>query len=131
MHKNIVISTTFSMRFVCLFVSKNSMVSKDRIFYFLWYKVIRLSSHICKNLLFSHSIVLLVKFSDTVKLTNCGKVGWGEKWHYASNILFEWLNLLFYCHIILYWEKVTSYKKFSHNFNLEGQIAQNASILML
>ena len=27
-------------------------------------------------------------------------------------------NLLFYCHIILYWEKVTFYEKFSHNLNL-------------
>ena len=25
------------------------------------------------------------------------------------------INLLFYCHIILYWEKVTSYDKFSHS----------------
>ena len=31
------------------------------------------------------------------------------------------LNLLFYCHIILYWEKVTSYKKFSHNLTLKVQ----------
>ena len=28
----------------------------------------------------------------------------------------------FYCHIILYWEKVTSYEKFSHSLTIEVQI---------
>ena len=42
------------------------------------------------------------------------------------------LNLLFYCHIILYWEKVTSYKKFSHNLTLKVQnCLENFSVLML
>ena len=27
--------------------------------------------------------------SDRAKLTNCDKVEWGEKYHYASDILFE------------------------------------------
>ena len=41
-------------------------------------------------------------------------------------------NLLFYCQIILYWEKVTSYEKFSHNLTLEVQIClENFSVLML
>ena len=31
-------------------------------------------------------------------------------------------NLLFYCNIILYWQKVTFYDKFSHNLTLEVQI---------
>ena len=31
-------------------------------------------------------------------------------------------NLLFYCHIILYWEKVTFYEKFSHILTLEVQV---------
>ena len=31
-------------------------------------------------------------------------------------------NLLFYYHIILYWETVTSYEKFSHNLTLNIQI---------
>ena len=26
---------------------------------------------------------------DRVKLTKCDEVEWGEKWHYASDILFE------------------------------------------
>ena len=39
---------------------------------------------------------------DRVKLTKCDKVEWGEKWHYASDILFEdpKFDFLFYCHII-------------------------------
>ena len=32
------------------------------------------------------------------------------------------LNLLFYCHIISYREKVTPYEKFSHNLTIEDQI---------
>ena len=32
------------------------------------------------------------------------------------------VNLLFYCHINLYWERVTSYEKFGQNFTLEVQI---------
>ena len=31
-------------------------------------------------------------------------------------------NLLFYWHIILYWENVTSYEQFRHDLNLEVQI---------
>ena len=26
---------------------------------------------------------------DRVKLTKCDEVEWGQKWHYASDILFE------------------------------------------
>ena len=33
----------------------------------------------------------------------------------------------FYCHIILYWEKVTSYENFSHSLTLEVQIVLNIS----
>ena len=32
------------------------------------------------------------------------------------------VNLLFYCHIILQREKVTSYEKFNHNLTSEVQI---------
>ena len=31
--------------------------------------------------------------SDRVKLTNCDKVEWGEKWHCGSDILFEWTHV--------------------------------------
>ena len=46
-----------------------------------------------------------------------------EKCYYASDALFKWLwvYLLFYCHIILHWEKKTSYEKFSRNRTFEFQ----------
>ena len=58
------------------------------------------------------------------------KVEWVEKCHYASDLLFEWLifNLLFYSHITLYGEKVTSYEKFSHNLKLVVQIIWKISL---
>ena len=37
-------------------------------------------------------------------------------------------SLLFYCHIILYWQKLTSYEKFSHNLTLEVQIVWKISV---
>ena len=51
-------------------------------------------------------------------------IEWDKKSHYASEILSNGtpVNLLFYCHIILYREKVTSYEKFSHNLTLDVQI---------
>ena len=51
---------------------------------------------------------------DRVKLTKCDKVEWGEKWHYASDILFEWSHVILLPYHFLYCEKVTSYEKFSH-----------------
>ena len=36
-------------------------------------------------------------------------------------------NLLFYCHIVLYWENVTSYEKFSNRLTAEVQIVWNIS----
>ena len=36
-------------------------------------------------------------------------------------------NLLFYCHIISHWEKVTSYGEFNHNRTLEVQIVSKIS----
>ena len=42
--------------------------------------------------------------ADRVKLTKCDKFEWGDKYRFASDILFELpiFNLLFYCHIISY-----------------------------
>ena len=47
--------------------------------------------------------------ADRVKLTKCDKFEWGDKYRFASDILFElpifnllFFNLLFYCHIIFY-----------------------------
>ena len=43
------------------------------------------------------------------------------------------VDLLFYCHIILYWEQVTSYEKFSHNLTFEWSpnCVENFSVSML
>ena len=47
-------------------------------------------------------------------------VKWDENWHCASDILFEWPHFFFFfVHIVLYWEKVTSYEKFSRNLKVE------------
>ena len=45
-------------------VSKNSIVSKDLVFYLLWYNMIRWSSHICKKSSFLSFYIFLVKFSE-------------------------------------------------------------------
>ena len=37
--------------------------------------------------------------SDSIKLTECYKVEWGEKCHSASDILFEWPDV-FICYFI-------------------------------
>ena len=42
------------------------------------------------------------------------------KWH---------VNLLLYCHIIIYWEEVTFYEKFSHNLTLEVKIIWKISTI--
>ena len=38
-------------------------------------------------------------------------------------------DLLFYCHIVLFWEKVTYYEKFTHNLTFEVQIIWKISAL--
>ena len=55
---------------------------------------------------------------DRVKLRKGDKVEWGKKWHYASEILFEWPHVILLPYYFLYCEEVTSYKKFSHNLTL-------------
>ena len=113
MHKNIVIPllSKFGL-FIHICVSINSIVPKDVIFYLLWYNVIRWSSHICKKSSFLSSYSFLV---------------W-QSWKNAIMQVIYFLNattmfkFLSYCYIILYWEKVTSYEKFSHNVTLEVQI---------
>ena len=61
-----------------------------------------------------------------VKLTKCD---WGKTLNGVKNALVQvtyflngfMFNLLFYCHITLYWEKVTSYEKFNHKSKLYGK----------
>ena len=59
----------------------------------------------------------------------CDKFEWGEKCHYQVTCFLNGpiSNLLFFCHIDLYWEKVTSYGKFSQNLTLEVQIVWKTS----
>ena len=38
------------------------------------------------------------------------------------------INLLFYCHMILYWEIVTPYEQFSDSLTLEVQIIWKISV---
>ena len=90
------------------------------IFYLRWYNVIRWSSHICKRSSFLSFYSFLVKFSEWhrgsggVKLTKLHGVKSAIKQvtYFLNGLMF---NLLFYCHIILYWEKVTFYEKCCHN----------------
>ena len=101
----------------CLYihVSKNAIVSEDMIFYLLWYNSIRWSIHTYKKSSFVsvHSSLFLVDNAGEVKEYN---------WHSATqmngmkNAIMQvtyilngsMISLLFYCHIIFYWEKVTS-----------------------
>ena len=89
------------------------------IFILRWFNVICWSSHICNKSYSLSFSSFLIKFSEwhrgsvRVKLTKYEKVEWGEKCHYASDMVFflsliekkgifngPMFNLLFYCHII-------------------------------
>ena len=70
-----------------------------------------------KNLLLSHSIVS--KWSVT-KLNDVKNAIMQETYFLNGPIL----NLLFYCHIILCWEKVTSYEKFSQILPLKSKLSR-------
>ena len=48
-------------------------------------------------------------------MTNSDKVEWGKKYHSAYFLNGSIFNVLFHCHIISYWDKMTSDEKFSHN----------------
>ena len=65
LHKNIIIPLLCQFGlFVNTCVSKNSIVSKDLIFYLLWCNAIRWSSHICKKSSFFSFSNFLVKFRE-------------------------------------------------------------------
>ena len=73
------------------------MVSRDVIFYFLWYDVYAEAVIYKKSLLFSRFIVFfffseLHNGGDRVNLTKCDTGEWNEKCHYASDTLFEWAH---------------------------------------
>ena len=66
LHKKIIIPLLCQCGFfIHTYVSKKSIVSKDAIFYLLWYNLIRWSSHICKKPSFLIPFYsFLVKFSE-------------------------------------------------------------------
>ena len=132
MRKNCKIPTLCQCRlFINTKASKNSIMFRDVSFFLRWYNVIHWSSHIYKKSSFLSCYSFLVKFSewhrgsDIVKMKKCDKVEWGEKCYYASDVIFNGpkFNLLFYCHIILNWEKVLWSPNFLENFS--------ASVLMM
>ena len=87
-------------------VSKNSIL--NYVIFYLEYNVIRWSSHICKKLLFSHSIV-----SKRSLVNNTGEVlewNWqsvpnlnGWKIPLSSDILFKWSHVSFVIFFILFY----------------------------
>ena len=137
MHKNIIVSLFCQQGlFIRTCVSKNSIVSKDLIFRLLWYNLVRWSSHICKKSFFLSFYSFLVKFSELHGLWQ-SKINSVTKSNGVKNTIMQltyflngpMFNLLFYCHIILYWEKVTSFEKFNQNLTLEVQIVWKISVL--
>ena len=89
------------------------------------------NSHICKvKFLSIYFHICIVKFSEQHRVSDRVKLTKRDKLNGVKNAIMQvtyflnspMFNLLFYCHVILYWEKVTSYEKFSHNLILEGQI---------
>ena len=98
---------------------------KDLIFYLLWYNVIRWSSHICNFLsvlcewsLLNNTGKVVEENWESVRKLNGVKNAIMQVTYFLIGLMF---SLLFYCHNILYWEKVTSYEKFS--YNLTNKIA--------
>ena len=75
-------------------VSKYSIMFRDITFFLRWYNVIHWSSHIYKKSYSLSFYSFLAKFTEwhrgsgIVKLKKCDKVKWGEKFHYASDMIF-------------------------------------------
>ena len=110
MHKNIIIPLLCQCGlFTNTYLSKNSTVSKDLIFYLLWHNTIRWSCHIYKKSSFFSFCNFLVKFNeyhmggDRVELTKCDKVAKGEAIMKVTYVLNDpMFNLLFHGYIIFY-----------------------------
>ena len=134
--------TTLSMWVVYKYVvSKNSIVLKDVVLYFHWHDVICWRSYItAKNRLLSHS-----KVSSWILANNTGEVVayiWQSvtKLNVVKNVIMpvpnfmndHMFNLSFYCHIILYWEKVTFYEKlYKQCYPWSPNFLEHFSVLIL
>ena len=76
------------------------------ILYLHWYKSDKLKQPYIQTIFSLSFYIFLVMFrewhrgSGIVKLTKCDKVEQGEKFHYASNILF-WMALFSICYFIV------------------------------
>ena len=64
LHKNVIPLLCQCGLFIHTCMSKNSIVTKDLIFYLLWYGVVRWSSHLFKKSSFLSFYSSLVKFSE-------------------------------------------------------------------
>ena len=135
MNKNIIIPLLCQCGLfihTCLKIQLCLKIWYSTFFDITWYA----EAAICKKSSFVSFYSFLVKFSqwdrgsDRVKLT-VWQSPMGVKNAIMQLAYFlngPMFNLLFYCHIILYWEKVTSFEKFSQNLTLEVQIVWKISV---
>ena len=74
------------------------------------------------------SLLFLVnnRVGEGVKLTKCNPDEWMKNAILQVTYFLNgpMISLPFYSHIISYWEKVTSYDKYSHSITLEVQIGK-------
>ena len=125
-------------KFIHTCVCKNSSMSKDTIFYLLWYNVIRWSSHINRKSSFLSFDCLLFLLNNTEEVAEY-KIQSVTQMNEMKNVIIQVsyfmnvliLNLLFYCHIILFLEKLASYEKFSHLWSSNCLKNFNVSILLM
>ena len=125
--------------FIYKFAFKNAIVSKDTICYLLWYNVIRCSSHIYKkpSFLALHSLSFLVNNTKEVIDENWESV---TQVNGKKNVIMQVtyflndsvLNIMFYCHVITYWQRVPPLEKFNRSLTcLSLNCLENFIVLML
>ena len=124
-HKNILIPLLFQCELFIQHVFLKIQLCLKMLFFtssdITWY------SHKPKNSSFLSFYSFLVNFSENhrgsvrecnwqrVTKLNGVKNAIMEVTYFLNDLMF---NLLYFCLIVSYWEKVTSYEKFSHNFKI-------------
>ena len=141
MHKNIVIPLLCCQcgLFIHTCVSKSLIVSKDLIFYLIWYNVILWGINICKKSYFLSFYSFLVNFSekhngsDRIKLRKWQSwMAWKMllcKWHsfwMAPRLIFHFIVILFYTE-----RKWIIIKNIATILTLKSKLCGNFSVLML